>query len=617
MNEVIDDDDLPRAFGAYLLLQNFARGGMGDVYLAKSGGIAGLERTCVVKKLRAELSQDREYVTRFVDEARVVVTLHHANICNVFDVGKITSSTSSGPIDEYYLAMEYIAGRDVRTLLDKCRKRGRPVDANIAVHIVADVLKALDYAHRRRHPVTDEPLNLVHRDVSPQNVLVSYEGEIKLIDFGLAASRLKVEKTAPNVVMGKMAYMSPEQARGDGIDSRADIFACGVLLYELLVGERYYEGMTPKAIWDVAGRGGFLPRGWASIDPMLQMILSRALHSDPGRRTPSCGAFREELLGLAMAQKADAERTLRELMAHTFADDIARERALMARFASVSLASYQASLEDSRANMTVVASSSPPAPAAPEAAPVVDSNTSPVASVPNGATAIAAPSAARDGTQIVARPVRPAAVENSGVDAAAFGHRRKSLALLLVGAIVAALGAAVVIRQRAMDEEIYPTPAFVEPQPAVAAAPVAAAPNAPVVEAPAVVEPVVEPVDAAPADTPPAAAPHPAGMPVSVAVVAKPTSAKPLTPAAAPAAVPAVPQPPPAAPKPVAPVATPVSPPAPPISKARWREFKAAHESTPCVQELVLRGFGTGESTLLIDQAQDIRACASTVGESL
>jgi len=350
------DDDLPRPFGAYLLLQNFARGGMGEVYLAKSGGIAGLERVCVLKKLRAELTGDREYVTRFVDEARVVVTLNHANICSVFDVGRVATPGPDGPVDEYYLAMEYIAGRDLRSMQDRCRRQAIVPEPTVVVHLICEVLKALDYAHRRKHPVTGEPLHLVHRDISPQNVLVSYEGEVKLIDFGLAASRLKVERTQPNVVMGKMAYMPPEQARGDAIDSRADLFACGVMLYELLANERYYEGMTANDIWQVAGRGSFMPRSWARLDPGLQGILARALHPDPQRRLATCGEFRELLLGWAAARgAAGAERSLRELMEHLFVDEMARERATMARFGGVTIASFRGEIESTKNHVVSLA----------------------------------------------------------------------------------------------------------------------------------------------------------------------------------------------------------------------------------------------------------------------
>jgi serine/threonine-protein kinase len=344
----VTDDDLPRPFGSYLLLQNFARGGMGDVYLAKSGGIAGLERVCVLKKLRGELTRDREYVTRFIDEARVVVTLNHANICNVFDVGRVDS--------EYYLAMEYVSGRDVRAFQERCRKTEVMPPPLASLYITCEVLEALDYAHRRHHPVTQEPLHLVHRDISPQNVLVSYEGEVKLIDFGLAASRLKVERTQPNVVMGKMAYMPPEQARGDPIDSRADLFACGVLAYELLTNERYYEGMSATDIWQVAGRGGFMPRAWGSIEPALATILARALHPEARRRFPTCGDFRDALHSYMRERlPGNPARIVRQLMEQLFEDELAREKAALARFGAVTVASVSSSVEHTKSQSVSLA----------------------------------------------------------------------------------------------------------------------------------------------------------------------------------------------------------------------------------------------------------------------
>ena len=329
-----DDEDLPRPFGSYLLLHAFARGGMGEVYLGKAGAIAGLERTCVIKKLRADLVGEREYLARFLDEAGIVIKLSHANIGQVFEVGLVAG--------EYFLAMEHIAGRDVRALLDRARQRGVKLPTGAMLALVCDVLAALDYAHRFRHPTTGEPMHLVHRDVSPQNVLVSWEGEVKLIDFGLAASRLKVERTAPNVVMGKMAYMAPEHARGDAVDARADQFAVGVMLYELLAGERYYEGMGAHDIWQVAGKGTFRPARWDTIDAEIRAILERVLHADPLCRYSSCAELREAMATLQQRRwPGDAMRTLRELMATLFADDMERDRATLQRFATVNLASFR------------------------------------------------------------------------------------------------------------------------------------------------------------------------------------------------------------------------------------------------------------------------------------
>ena len=197
---VLPEDVFPRAFGSYLLLKVFARGGMGEVYLARQISTGGLDRYCVVKKLRKELTRDREYVTRFIDEARVVVHLDHPNICRTFDVGRVG--------EEYYLAMEYVSGCDVRMVQDKARNDGVPLSADAVLPLMSELLEALDHAHERRDQ-KGELLRLVHRDISPQNVMISYDGEVKLIDFGLASSKLKIEKTQPNVVMGKMAYMSP------------------------------------------------------------------------------------------------------------------------------------------------------------------------------------------------------------------------------------------------------------------------------------------------------------------------------------------------------------------------------------------------------------------------
>lgn len=317
----------PRQFGNYLLLQMLARGGMGEVYLAKQGGIAGIEKNCVVKTLRGHFTVDREYVTRFMDEARVVVHLNHRNICQVYDVGKVGS--------KYYLAMEHIVGRDLRSLLQDPRVQGQFTPAML-LHIICETLEALDYAHRLKDPATGELLNVVHRDVSPQNIMLNFEGEVKLIDFGLAASSKKVEKTQPNVVMGKMAYMSPEQARGDPVDGRADLFAVAVLAYEMLVGERFYEGMSFEEMWGVAGRGGFRPRNWDSLNPQIRTILDRGLATDLELRFQTCGDFKEALSNyLFQNQMRASARALRTIMEGALASDLQEVRDLLARYSNV------------------------------------------------------------------------------------------------------------------------------------------------------------------------------------------------------------------------------------------------------------------------------------------
>ena len=197
-------EEFPRYFGNYVLLTNFAKGGMGDVYLAKTGGIESVDRLCVLKKLRPDVAVSAEYVRRFMDEARIVVQLSHANIAHVFDAGTVGS--------EVYLAMEYVPGANLRDVFARINDSKNAADPGLVALIMCDILDALDYAHQLRNPKTGKLLNVVHRDVSPQNILVSFDGSVKLIDFGLAASDLKTEHTESEVVMGKVAYMSPEQA---------------------------------------------------------------------------------------------------------------------------------------------------------------------------------------------------------------------------------------------------------------------------------------------------------------------------------------------------------------------------------------------------------------------
>ncbi len=314
-------EPLPRAFGPYLLVRSLAKGGMGEVFFARSGTVAGFEKHCVVKTLRPHLTDDREYVARFIDEARVVVQLNHKNVCQVFDVGLVG--------ERYYLAMELIAGQDVRTLADAMVFKGKAFPPALALHIVTEVLEALDYAHRKLD-VAGEPLHLVHRDISPQNVMVSYEGEVKLIDFGLAASSVKLEKTSPNLVMGKLAYMSVEQIRGDAVDRSVDLFATAVMLTELLLGDRYYAGLTPHETWTLAAQGHHRPARFAELDPEMRAILDRALHVDKKARYPDGLALRQALMDWRSKQGLWADGpALRALMQEAFGDAIREHHLLL------------------------------------------------------------------------------------------------------------------------------------------------------------------------------------------------------------------------------------------------------------------------------------------------
>ena len=314
-------EPLPRAFGPYLLVRSLAKGGMGEVFFARSGTVAGFEKHCVVKTLRPHLTDDREYVARFIDEAHVVVQLNHKNVCQVFDVGLVG--------ERYYLAMELIAGQDVRTLADAMLYKGKAFPPALALHIVTEVLEALDYAHRKLD-VAGQPLHLVHRDISPQNVMISYEGEVKLIDFGLAASSVKLEKTSPNLVMGKLAYMSVEQIRGDAVDRSVDLFATAVMLTELLLGDRYYAGLTPHETWTLAAQGHHRPARYGELDAEMRGILDRALHVDKHARYPDGLAFRQALMDWRSKQGLWADGpALRALMQEVFAEAVLEHHLLL------------------------------------------------------------------------------------------------------------------------------------------------------------------------------------------------------------------------------------------------------------------------------------------------
>jgi tRNA A-37 threonylcarbamoyl transferase component Bud32 len=222
-------NEFPRRFGPYVLLKPLARGGRGALYLALSGPEESA-KLCVIKTVLPHLA-DKEYLQRFRDEAKVVVRLSHGNLVPVFDSGQVAG--------EIYLAMDYVEGKDLRATWNRCAKKGIAFPVDVAAHIVKELARGLNYAHGFGD------IKLVHRDVSPPNVLLSYSGEVRLTDFGLASSTLKLEKTAPGIIYGKVSYMSPEQARGEVLDGRTDLYASGIILWELLTGRQLFASNKP------------------------------------------------------------------------------------------------------------------------------------------------------------------------------------------------------------------------------------------------------------------------------------------------------------------------------------------------------------------------------------
>ncbi len=221
-------------FGQYILLEKVGSGGMAELFKAKKLGIEGFERVLAIKRILPHLSSDEEFIDMFVAEAKLVARLSNKNIAQVFDFGKIS--------ENYFIAMEYIRGKDLRGILKRCRENNIKLPVALSVFIAKEVASALSYAHKLKDSM-GKSLNIIHRDVSPQNVLISYEGDVKVVDFGIAKAGAH-SKTTTGVLKGKLSYMSPEQAWGKPIDLRSDIFSLGVVLYEMLTGERLFKGDT-------------------------------------------------------------------------------------------------------------------------------------------------------------------------------------------------------------------------------------------------------------------------------------------------------------------------------------------------------------------------------------
>jgi serine/threonine protein kinase len=312
----------PRRFGPYVLVKPLARGGMGALYLALRGQ-AGMDKLCVIKTALPHLA-DRSYLQRFRDEAKVVVRLSHGNLVTVFDAGEVKS--------ELFLAMDFIEGKDLRAVWNRCAQKGTAFPVPVAVHLVKELARGLAYAHSFEH------LALVHRDVSPPNVLLSYSGEVKLTDFGLATSTLKLEKTAPGVIYGKVSYMSPEQARGETLDGRTDIYSAGVMLWEMLTGRQLFPpgGRDPAGVEsedDLLERVRkpviVLPSQRTSRVPAeLDAICAKALALDPAARYQNGEELRSDLAAFQArtAPSTDGEQVARFLR-DLFGNDIAKERA--------------------------------------------------------------------------------------------------------------------------------------------------------------------------------------------------------------------------------------------------------------------------------------------------
>ncbi|WP_241759086.1 serine/threonine protein kinase [Pyxidicoccus parkwayensis] len=307
-------------FGRYELLRRIAIGGMGAVYLARQKGPVGFQKLLVLKRLLPHLSEDDEFIQMFLDEGRIAAHLNHPNIAQIYDLGDVDG--------QYYIAMEYVHGEAVGPLGLRAQQRKVTIPLGLKCRIIADAAAGLDGAHNARSP-SGRKLALIHRDVSPQNVLVGFNGGVKLIDFGVAKASGKLSQTMVGTIKGKHAYMSPEQARGEPLDCRSDIFGLGTVFYELLTGARLFKRDTEFATLKAVVGAKIAPPSELAPDvpKALDAIVLKALARKREERFSTASELQLALEDFLMQQKLHATPAhLAAFMQDMFAEELEEER---------------------------------------------------------------------------------------------------------------------------------------------------------------------------------------------------------------------------------------------------------------------------------------------------
>ena len=307
-------------YGRYQLLKKLATGGMAQIYLARQSGPEGFEKLLVVKRILPHLAENEDFITMFLDEARIAARLNHPNIVQIFDLG--------AQDDSFFIAMEYIHGEDVRRVWKHAERLGEALPIALICRVIIEACAGLDYAHKKTDP-SGRPLGIVHRDISPQNILVSFEGGVKVVDFGIAKAADQATVTRSGVLKGKYSYMSPEQASGQPIDHRTDIFALGVVMYELLTGSRLFKRpsdiQTLNAVIECkVPRPSEVSR---RVPADLETLVLKALARDRNHRFTDARQLGNALEDWLLSNKLPSSSTaLAEFMQRLYAERLAREQ---------------------------------------------------------------------------------------------------------------------------------------------------------------------------------------------------------------------------------------------------------------------------------------------------
>jgi serine/threonine-protein kinase len=310
-------------FGKYTLLNRIAVGGMAEIFLARQEGLEGFEKTICIKRIRPHLSSQANFVRMFLNEAKLAAQLNHPNIVQIYDLGRIN--------DSYFIAMEYIGGRDMSRIVPKAERAGIPFPMIYALRIASSVCEGLYYAHTKQDAFGNS-LSVVHRDVTPENVLVSWDGTVKIVDFGIAKANTQIEQTRAGEIKGKLSYMSPEQAMGKQLDARSDLFSLGAVVYEWITGYKLFTGENEMAILKSIIDGKIYPPSYFKDDvpEAVEKILMRALEKDREKRYQSAWEMQFDIdTYLAGSEFTPSSIHLSNFLKQIFEDEIKREKELL------------------------------------------------------------------------------------------------------------------------------------------------------------------------------------------------------------------------------------------------------------------------------------------------
>jgi serine/threonine protein kinase len=307
-------------FGNYILLERLAVGGMAEIYKAKQSGARGFEKIVVIKKILQHLREDPEFVEMFEDEAKIASQLNQANIVQIYELGEVD--------EVLYITMEYVEGKNLRDVTRAIKNKDIHLSIEQCLFMITEVLKGLDYAHRKTDS-SGEALRIVHRDMSPQNIVVSYEGEVKVLDFGIAKAASRISRTEAGVLKGKFSYMSPEQASGRFIDQTTDIYAVGVILHELLTSDRLFRAESDVQTLERV-KAGFVPKPSEKnplVPKALDDIVLKALAREPEDRYQTASQFLSDLTQFIFEQKLSmSSQELAAFMSSLFGNLMSEER---------------------------------------------------------------------------------------------------------------------------------------------------------------------------------------------------------------------------------------------------------------------------------------------------